>query len=422
MAEEAAVTATPRVEAERQRGLATFSSLRYRNYRNLWFAQIFRSAAMWMEQIARPVLILQLTDSELLLGLVVAVRMTPQLLFGLVSGVAADRFERKRILLLAQLTVMSLHLTTAVLVLTGVIEAWHVFVLAFGTGSAMVFNQTARQSIIPQIVPSDAVLNAVALNTAALNVMRIAGPGLAAILLLIGNDPGPVYLVAGILGALAVGGISLVEIPRQPREVEKGTSWLNDLRLGLSFVARKPEILSVIAPPLIMFVFGMPYVSVFLPLFAKRVLGLGNPGVGVLIMTTGVGAMIGSLTLASQTGLRRRGPLLLALLALFSIGLMLFSRSTILPLSIVLLIATASMSTSYMVLTNSMLLELSPDQMRGRVLSVMSLDRGLVPVGATIAGALAGSLGPQDGLLVMGAVCLGLVTIAAVAAPPLRRL
>ncbi len=114
--------------------------------------------------------------------------------------------------------------------------------------------------------------------------------------------------------------------------------------------------------------------------------------------------------------------LLLGFMAVFSIGLIFFSRSTFLPLSILLLMAAASMSTSFMALTNTLLLELSPDDMRGRVMSLMSIDRGLVPVGAILAGALASWRGPEDGLLIMAGACLILTVVAAIIAPPLRRL
>ncbi len=421
MATETGVTTAPTVERPPSRGRATFSSLKYRDYRFLWFSQIGRSAAMWMEQIARPVLILELTDSELLLGLVVAVRMTPQLLFGLVSGVAADRFDRKRILLASQVATTTFHLITAALVLTGVVEAWHVFALAFATGSSMVFTQTSRQSLIPQVVPPEQVLNAVALNTAALNVMRIVGPTLAGIILF-GGSVGPVYLLSGVLGAGVVFLITMVRIRHEPRADAGGASWLSDLQEGFRFAARNRQVLAVLVPSLIMFVFGMPYISVFVPLFAKDVLGLGNSGVGALTAVTGAGAIMGSLSLASQSRLPRRGVLLITALALFSTGLILFSRSTVLALSIVALMGTASMASTYTALTNSLLLELSPADIRGRVLSLMSLVRGLVPLGATLAGVLADRLGPQDGLLVMGSICLGLTVLAAGAAPPLRRL
>ena len=402
-------------------GISTFSSLRYRDYRFLWFAQIGRSAAMWMEQIARPVLILQLTDSELMLGLVVAARMTPQLLFGLAAGVIADRFDRKRIMMAAQVGTVTFHLITAFLVLTNVVESWHVFVLAFATGTSMVFTQTARQSLIPQIVPKEQVLNAISLNMAALNMMRIAGPGLAGVILISG-DVGPVYLISGVLGIAVIFALSMVRVEHQPRADKDETSWMDDLRSGWHFVRANPEVLAVLAPPLVMFMFGVPYISVFIPLFAKDVLDLGNSGVGALMAVTGAGAIVGSLILASQTDLRHRGLLLLGLMVIFGSLLIVFSRSTYLPLSIVLLMFIASMSTSFMALVNSLLLELSPGDMHGRIVSLMSIDRGLVPVGAITAGALAGTYGPQDGLLIIASIFLGLTILAAVLVRPLRRI
>jgi len=181
----------------------------------LWFAQIGRTAAMWMEQIARPVLILQLTDSALQVGLVVAARMAPQLIFGLPAGVIADRFDRKRIMLAAQLVTTSTHFVLAALVLTDVVEPWHVFALASVTGTSLVFNQTSRQALIPQIVPSEHVLNAVALNMMALNLMRIAGPAVAGLLLLSGI--GEVYLLSGLLGLGAIAFVSVIDLPGRPR-------------------------------------------------------------------------------------------------------------------------------------------------------------------------------------------------------------
>ena len=421
MANDITSSAPPPAGPPVQRSFSTFSSLQYRDYRFLWFGQIARAAAMWMEQIARPVLILQLTDSELMLGLVVAARMAPQLLFGLIAGVAADRFDRKRIIVLAQIATMAFHFITAALVLTDVVQAWHVFALAFATGTSMVFNQTARQSLIPQLVPEDQVLNAISLNMAALNVMRIAGPGLAAFILL-GSDVGPVYLTSGILGAGVLLCLSMVRIKHVPRQAEEQTSWFDDLRAGLDFVRRRPEVLAVLGPPMIMFIFGMPYITVFLPLFAKDVLDLGNAGVGALMAATGAGAIAGSLILASQSNLRHRGLLLMAFMATFSVLMIAFSRTTYLPLSILLLMAAASMSTSFMALTNSLLLQLSPSDMHGRVVSLMSIARGFVPIGAIAAGALAASRGAQDALLIVATVCLGLTFVATIAIPPLRRI
>jgi MFS family permease len=373
-----------------------------------------------MEQIVRPVLILQLTDSALMVGLVVATRMTPMLLFGLLAGVAADRLDRKRILLATQAVTMSMHFLMAALVLAGVIQPWHVFATAFISGSSMAFNQPARQSIIPRVVPREALLNAVALNTTAINTMRVVGPAIAGVLLLSGI--GTVYLLQGAIITGVMFCTVTMRIPREERARQEATSVLGDLREGLAFVARDRAVFFVLAPALILFVFGFPYQSVFVPLFATRVLELGDSGVGALVAVTGAGALVGSLIMASQGELRRRGVLLLTFLAVFSLCLITFSRSTFLPLSIAALMLTAAMSTSYISLSTNLLLELAPPDMHGRVMSLLSLDRGLVPLGATLAGALAAALGPQDGLLIMALVCLSLTAIAPFAAPALRRI
>jgi MFS family permease len=398
----------------------TFSSLQYRDYRYLWLGQVGHAGSLWMEQIVRPVLILQLTDSALMLGLVVATRMLPMLLFGLVAGAIADRVDRKRILLATQTVTMSVHFLTAALVLTGVIQPWHVFITTFLSGTSMAFNQPARQSLIPLLVPREALMNAVALNTSAINLMRILGPAIAGVLLFAGL--GQVYLLNGAVIAGVILCTILMHVPYEPRAAHEQVSILEDLRESFRFVGRTPEVAWIIGPAMILFVFGFPYQSVFVPLFAKDVLDLGDSGVGWLVAVTGAGALVGSLVLASQKSLGSRGLLLLGFLAVFSTGLIVFSRSTLLPLSIVALMATASMSTSYIALTNGLLLEISPPAMHGRVMSLMSLDRGLIPLGATIAGALAAGLGPQDGLLIMAGICLTLTAIVGFAAPALRRL
>jgi MFS family permease len=413
-------TAPPEAPARPRRGLTTFSSLAYRDYRLLWLGQAGHAGSLWMEQVARPVLILQLTDSALMVGLVVAARMAPMLIFGLVAGVVADRFDRKRILLTTQTVTLSMHALMAVLIFAGVIAPWHVFVTAFISGTSMAFNQPARQSLIPKMVPPEALLNAVALNTTAINIMRVLGPALAGVLLLAGI--GSVYAVnTAIIGAVMLCTI-IMHVPHTPRAPGATSSWIDDLQESLRFVWNDRTVLAVLGPALILFVFGFPYQSVFVPLFAKQVLDLGDAGVAGLIACTGAGAIIGSLVLASQSELRRRGILLIALLGMFSTSLLIFSRSTFLPVSILTLMLTASMSTSYMSLSNSLLFQLSPPEMHGRIMSLMSLDRGLVPLGATLAGALAAALGPQDGLLVMASICLALTVITALAAPALRRL
>jgi MFS family permease len=401
--------------------LTTFSSLAYRNYRLMWLGQLGHSASLWMEQVARPVLILDLTGSAFLVGLVMATRMAPMLIFGLVAGVAADRMDKRRLLLTTQAVTMATHFALAFLILAGMVEVWHVFVTAFVSGTSMSFNQPARQSLIPRLVPQEALLNAIALNTAAMNVMRIGGGALAGVLL-IPLGIGGVYLMNGILfiGVMAVTWAIRVERKERPTKKKTG-SWLEELTEGLAFVT-KGHLVYVVGLAFILFVFGFPYQGVFVPLLAIDVLDLGDSGVGWLVATTGVGALIGSLTMATRQRFERRGLLLLAFLIIFSAALIVMSQSTWIALTMVTLLVVGAAGVSYMALTTTILLENSPPELQGRVMSVVSLDRGLVPLGAIIAGALASVLGAQTGLFIMGAVCLVLTVAAAVVSPRLRRL
>ena len=399
----------------------TFTSLRHRNYRFLWMGQVGHSASLWMEQVIRPVLILELTDSPLMVGLVVATRMSPMLVFGLLAGVVADRFDKRRILLTCQTVTMSMHFLLGFLVLSGVVEPWHVFATALVSGTSMSFNQPARQSLVPRLVPDEDLLNAISLNTAAMNVMRIAGGGLAGVLL-IPLGVGSVYVLNGIVYVGVMAMTYAIRTPSTAATARPAESWVADLKEGIGFAVKNRVVLYVLGLALIIFIFGFPYQSVFVPLLAVKTLGLGESGVGWLVATTGIGALTGSLNMASRRGLRRRGPLMLMFLGGFSSALLLLSLSDWVPLAIVALLITGSMGVSYMALTNTIILELTPKELQGRVMSLMSLDRGLVPLGAVIAGVLASTLGPQQGLMVMAGTCLLLTAAMALLAPALRRL
>ncbi|MCS7294808.1 MAG: MFS transporter, partial [Dehalococcoidia bacterium] len=140
----------------------TFRALRHRNYRYLWLGQLGHSATLWMDQVARAVLILDLTGSAMMLSLVIATRLAPILLFGLIAGAVADRANRQRVLMSSQLVTFASHLFLGLMVTSGLIQVWMVFLTAFVSGTAMAFNQPVRQSLIPMTVPREDLLNAVA--------------------------------------------------------------------------------------------------------------------------------------------------------------------------------------------------------------------------------------------------------------------
>jgi predicted MFS family arabinose efflux permease len=170
-------------------------------------------------------------------------------------------------------------------------------------------------------------------------------------------------------------------------------------------------------------VWGFPYQTVFVPLIAKRALELGDAGAGLLVALTGAGALLGSLTIATAGDtLGRRGLVMLGQIALFSLGLLLFSRAEVLLLVVPALLLTGAMQTSFMSLNNAFVLGRTPPELQGRIMSLFSLDRGLIPLGATIGGLLAEALGPQDALTIMASICLGCTLLVAAFVPTIRRI
>ena len=394
----------------------TFRALRHRNYRLLWLGQTGHSATLWMDQVARAVLILQLTDSAFMLSLVIATRLVPILLFGLVGGAFADRYDRKRILMLTQSTTLFTHLFLGVAVTFGFIETWHVFVTAFVAGTAMAFNQPVRQSLIPATVPREDLLNAIALNATALSFMRIGGGSIAG-LLLIPFDTGGVYLITAAIYVFVILSTTAMHLPAEKGR-SKQTGIFADLKEGFVYVGENRVLLWVTGLAIILFVFGFPYQQVFVPLLAKETLDLGDSGVGFLAGATGIGAFVGSIVVAAKSSVRRPGLQLIINMLVFGAALVAISLQETVILTAALLAVAGSMTVTYMAFTNSILLTNSDPEMHGRVMSLLSLDRGLIPVGAILAGTLVSAFGVRPGLFAMGSAVLVVSALALVVAGP----
>ena len=401
--------------------VSTFHSLRYFDYRMLFFGQIGAAGSNWMEQLARPLLMLQLTDSALMVGLITATRMIPQLILGVWAGVVADRMDKRRILLMSKGATLLMHFTTAMIILSGIVEPWMVFVTTFITGSAMAFDNPARQSLIPRMVPSEVLANAVALNSAAMQTMRIGGPSLAGVVLIFAGL-GELYLMQSIVYVSVI--YCTLRIRTQTHvDRREDSSMMSELLEGFAAVKKDNIILYILLLNLVLFIFGFPYQHVFVPLIALRTLDIGESGAGILISVTGIGALVGSLTIATiGDRLRRRGLIMLLMIGVFGSALLLFSRVESIYLAIPALILTGAMQVSFMALNTSFVLARTPPELQGRIMSLFSLDRGLVPLGAIIGGVLATTLGPQDGLAAMAALCLGFGLLMAILLPTIRRL
>lgn len=411
--------ANPRGAISAVRGMPTFQALHSSNYRLLWIGMVGNSMSLWMEMVARSWLVWQLTESGLALGLVNLLRASPFLIFGLISGVAADRMDKRRLLLVTQSITMSIHFVTAALILSGLIQLWQVYLTAFVAGISMSFEQPNRQSLIPQLVEPTDLMNGVALSTMAMNTSRILGPALAGFLIgVIGV--GGVYVFQGLT---YVGVIAMTAMLRMPGrlEDEQRQSAVADLKEGFTYVVKNPVILGLMIVAQVPMVFGMPYTTI-LPVFADKVLNLGASGLGLLLSATGVGALAGAATIATLGSLKRRGLILLGSLFIFGAFLIAFGFSTSLYLSLALMSVVGITFSSYMAINTATLLEFSPPALHGRVMAIYLLNRGLTPIGAVIAGAVTDGLGAPVAMAFMGTVCVLLASGMGVAMPQVRQI
>ena len=398
-----------------------FSPFASRDFRVLWLAIFLRSAALWLDQVARPVLIVELTGSALLLGAVLAARMAPNLLLGLFAGAIADRYPRRVVLVMSQAGNVAATGALFLLLLLDLAEAWHVIALAAAAGVNIAFFQPARQAILPSMVPQSALRPAVALSQTANTSMRIGGALLAGLLL----EFADFVWIYGAMTGIYAGAVICTALIRT-----KGTAGLSASRTGGSlarqtfsglrwaFETRWP--LAVLAISVVMFIFLVPYQGVFIPLMVIDVLGEQNARVGYLIAIGGAGAAAGSLALAGLRTIPAPGRLMAALLIVGGLSLAAMSGAPHLAIVAACVFVAAASSTNVMSLANLTLLAQASEGMAGRALSLMNIARGMILVGALVTGALADLLGARDGLLTMG-ICLAVSAALILISPVARR-
>jgi MFS family permease len=402
----------------------TFESLSMRDYRLLWLGQLTTSMGQWMDQTARSWLIYTLTGSALQLGFVSAVRGAPLLLFGVVAGVAADRYGKKAQLIIAQIVNAILNLVLATLIFTHHIEVWQVYVTGFLSGTVQAFQQPARQVLINELSGPKHLLNAIALNSAAFNISRSLGPALCGIIIEFSGVDVSYYVQAGFYVFATVWTFQM-HVPEQSpgtmAQSRENQSFFASAKEGMAFILANKLILALMILGLAPILLGMPYMSL-MPVFALDVLHGTATTQGLLMTGTGVGAFIGALTIASLGRRQGSGKLLILGACGFGLGLVLFSRSPVLWMAMLFTFMAGLSNSAYTSQDQTIIQVLTPSQLRGRVLGIYFLNRGLMPLGSLIAGALAAYLGGPWAVTIMGASCLLLAVIIAFVVPQIWNL
>jgi predicted MFS family arabinose efflux permease len=359
-----------------------------------------------------------MTGSAVLLGALNGLRSLPFLISGPIAGVAADRMDRRKLLLRTQPVLVISSLVMGGLVVSGLLEVWHLFAFTLITAVAWSFNQPVRHSLVATLVPRRDLLNAVALDQSSFNVTKVAAPALAG-LLIVWFGAGGNFFVQGAAYAGVLVMIYLMRVPPTPPEARQASARAN-LREGLAYVWGNPLVLTLMVVALVPQIFVLPY-QALMPVFQKDVLGVGPEGLGLLLAAPGVGAVAAMLLLAATAHrVRRNGVLLLAGLVLVGVFLVLFSQTRSLPLALLALTGVGGFSIMFLATTNSMLQVTVPDALRGRVTSIYMLDRGLAPAGALLAGASTELLGAPTTTAIMGCSVILLAGLVAWRVPRVR--
>lgn len=388
-----------------------FSSLGVRNYR-LWFGgALVSNTGAWMQRIAQDWLVLtQLTDEDATaVGITVALNFAPQLLLVPITGVIADRFNRRTVLLITQISMAMLGLGLGILTLTGVVELWMVFVFAGLLGLVSAFDAPVRQAFVSELVPPTNLANAVALNSAAFNGARLVGPAVAG-LLVAAVGSGWVFIInaASFVGVI----LALALLRRAEFQTFTKPPRKNALRDGIRYVRRRPDILLVLVMVFLMGTFGFNF-SVYLATMARIEFGQDASVFGVLSSVLAIGSLAGALLSARRERPRLRTIVLSALGFGLSLGAGALSPNIYVFGAV--LIATGFCALTMMTTANAYVQTTTRPAMRGRVMALyLAIFLGGTPLGAPIVGVVADLLGPRWALGVGMVAGLLAAAIAAV--------
>jgi MFS family permease len=417
-------TSTPSDTADASLGMrsrwpATFGALRYRNYR-LWFiGQGISLMGTWMQWVAQGWLVYELTGSELALGVVSFFGSIPALFLMLPAGALTDRMSRRTLLLATQAVMAVQALLMALLAATGALRVWHIALLAVVLGLANAFDAPARLALTVDMVEDRRHLaNAVALNSSLFNMARIVGPAVGGFLLA-GLGAAWCFALNGLSFLAVLAALWRMSFP--PVKAAAPEPMAAQIRAGLHYVAHHETVRAIIALVTVACLFGFGY-STLIPAYAADVLHVSEAGLGTLNAVAGVGALVGSLMVASLGSLPRKGRVLWAGSIMFPISILVFalSRSFALATGMLAVLGFAFVVQSAMAQT--LLQSIVPDALRGRVMSVFSFSFfGTAPFASLFAGSVAQVWGIRAGVGLGGAITLVLSLLLLWAVPSLLR-
>jgi MFS family permease len=379
-------------------------ALQEREFRLFFTGQLVSLIGTWMQSVAQSWLVYRMTGSALLLGTIAFLGQFPVLVLAPVGGIVADRRGRHGVVVGTQVASMILAFALAALTLTGRVQVWEVGVLAALGGVVSAFDIPARQAFIVEMVGREDLPNAIALNSSMFNGARVLGPAVAGVMVAVIGE-GWCFLVNGVSFLAVIAGLLMMRLPDHPHAVPS-RSPARDVVEGFRYAWDTVPIRALLLLIGIISLWGMPY-TVLMPIFADRVLNGGPRALGLLMGATGVGALLGALTLAARTSVRGLGRWAAWAAACFGSTLVLFSMSRALILSEAILVLVGFSMMVQLASSNTLIQSMVPDRLRGRMMSLYSMMyMGMSPFGALLAGAVAHRIGAPGAVATGGALCV----------------
>ena len=395
------------------------TAFRYPYYRLFWVGQLVTNVGSWMQVVATGWLVVQLTNSPALLGVNGAFQALPIILFSLIGGVIADRVDRYRLMVLTGIAQTVPDVILAVLVASGTVQVWHIFVYSLIWGSIKGLNFPARQAFVPGLVPTQAIQSAVALNSILWQGAAVVGPLLAGLALHYWGTPSNYYLNVGS-DVVSLASLLLIRVPPAHHAVPD-SPW-HGLAEAVRYAWTQPVVRAVLIAVAGISFFDRSYTQL-MPVFARDVFQVGAQGLGLLLAMPAAGTIVAALFLAGGENREHRGLEMLVAAGALGLALVFFAASTTLWLSLVLLVVVGAAATAATALANTLLLETVSDEMHGRVMAFyMDATQGASYLGALPVGVLAQVASPSLAIDLSAAISLLLVGGLALRARALRRL
>lgn len=380
----------------------TFESLRYENYRWLWLGSCTEHIGEFMELGALLWLVNEISGSPFILTLVGASRFMPLVIFSPFGGVVSDRINRRNLLMAALFASAMLSIGLGILVVTGLIAIRHIIVVALLFGVTTSFNHPARAAIVPNLVDKKSLLNAVSLDTASVMAARVIAMPIAGTIIAVAGVV-PIFFLRAIGALVAIFLLARVKIPLAKGETQKGNPWKN-LVEGLRYVTGYGVVLTLVLLYLLPQFANQTYTNL-LPIFAVNIFKTGALGYGYLQAAPGLGSVISLVFLASLGAGKNKGRLLFSAGMILGLALIFFGISSWFFLSLLLLIIIGGMATAFMALGTTLIQEVIPDRVRGRVMSLREISFGLGPAFSLIFGEIAEQTGAPFAVVCLGMVC-----------------